>query len=99
MAICIDGQVPVGVRKGTSLPQSGWDPHHFSPSVLQLALHTRAPSLAMPIGSLPKLRQLRMATERDLGWGRGEGQGPTEERRQRQGKTGTKQTEGRDLAL
>lgn len=29
VAICRGGQVPVGVRKGTSLPQSGWDPHHL----------------------------------------------------------------------
>lgn len=31
VAICRDGRVPVGVRKRTSLPQSGQDPHHFPP--------------------------------------------------------------------
>lgn len=76
VAICIAGQVPVGMRNGTSLPQSGWDPHHFSCHLLPvpLHLHTRAPSLAMPSGTLPQLCQLRLqgqTWEREEGVGQG----------------------------
>lgn len=48
-AICIHGQVPVGMRKGASLPQSAWDPHHFPPSRARPALSAHKGQPLAPI--------------------------------------------------
>lgn len=82
-----------GVRKRTSLPQSGQDPHHFPPFLSLPApfVHMNrplAPSLAMPSESTATGPELG----KDSRWeapGEGGGRGETE----------TRQTQGRNLGL